>query len=45
MRRAPWPLAALATIALIAASCNSNGSAENGNTGAAGNSRHHEQRR
>jgi hypothetical protein len=30
--RRPWPLAALATVALIGAGC-SNGSAENGNTG------------
>ena len=32
MSRKPWPLAALATVALIGAGC-SNGSAENGNTG------------
>ena len=32
MRRKLWPLAALATVALIGAGC-SNGSAENGNTG------------
>jgi hypothetical protein len=32
MSRRPWPLAALATVALIGAGC-SNGSAENGNTG------------
>jgi hypothetical protein len=32
MRRRLWPLAALATVALIGAGC-SNGSAENGNTG------------
>jgi hypothetical protein len=34
MRRRLWPLAALATVALIGAGC-SNGSAENGNTGTA----------
>jgi hypothetical protein len=32
MSRRPWPLAAIATVALIGAGC-SNGSAENGNTG------------
>ncbi len=37
MRRRLWPLAALATVALIGAGC-SNGSAENGNTGTAGSS-------
>jgi hypothetical protein len=37
MRRRLWPLAALATVALIGAGC-SNGSAENGNAGTAGSS-------
>ena len=37
MSRKLWPLAALATVALIGAGC-SNGSAENGNTGTAGRS-------
>jgi hypothetical protein len=35
MSRRPWPLAALATVALIGAGCSS-GSAENGSTGTAG---------
>ena len=39
MSRILWPLAALATVALIGAGCsNGSGSAENGNTGTASSS-------